>query len=75
MAGTLLTAGDTRADEEEALGLELVRPADRVGVVRVAAVDDDVALVEVGGELLNEGVDGLAGLDEDCWGRRATSAG
>jgi len=63
--GALLTARDARADEEETLGLELVRPADRVGVVRVAAVDDDVALLEVRGQLVDEGVDGLAGLDED----------
>ena len=65
MPGALLTARDARADEEETLGLELVRPADRVGVVRVAAVDDDVALLEVRGQLVDEGVDGLAGLDED----------
>jgi hypothetical protein len=63
--GTLLTTRDTRADEEETLLLELVASADRVGVVRVTAVNDDVPLLEVGLELGDEVVDGLSGLDEE----------
>ena len=65
VTGTLLTTRDTGADEEQALGLELVSAADRVGVVRVTTVDDDVSLLEVRLELGNEVVDGLTGLDEE----------
>jgi hypothetical protein len=65
VAGTLLTTGDTGADEEEALGLELLRAADRVRVVRVATVNDDVTLLKVRLELADEVVDGRAGLDEE----------
>ena len=65
VTGTLLTTRDTGADEEEALGLELLGAADRVGVVGVATVDDDVALVEVGDKLVDEGIDGRASLDEE----------
>ena len=61
----LLAARDARSDKEQALGLELLGAADRVGVVRVAAVNDDVALFEVGLELADKVVDGLAGLDEE----------
>lgn len=65
MAGTLLTAGDAGADEEKALGLELLGAAVGVGEVGVAAVDDDVALLEVGLDKLDEVVDSWAGLDEE----------
>ena len=64
IAGTLLTTRDTRADKEEALGLELLGATDRVRVVRVTAVNDDVTLLEVRQELLNEGIDGRTSLDE-----------
>ena len=65
MTGTLLTTRNTRADEEEALGLELLGAADGVGVVGVATVDDDVTGLKEGDELLDEVVDGRAGLDEE----------
>lgn len=65
MSGTLLSARDARADKEEALLLELVHPAVRVGVVRVASVDDDVAFLEVGLELGDKVVDRLPGLYEE----------
>ena len=64
MAGTLLTTRDTRSDEKQTLLLQLLSAADRVGIVGVAAIDDDVALVEVWDELLDEGIDGIASLDE-----------
>jgi len=64
VTGTLLTTGDTRADEKETLGLELLGSADRVGVVRVTTVNDDVALLKVGDELVDESVNGGTGLDE-----------
>ena len=65
MTGTLLTTRNTRADEEEALGLELLGAADGVGVVGVTTVDDDVTGLKEGNELLDEVVDGRAGLDEE----------
>ena len=65
MTGTLLTAGNTRADEEEALGLELFAAADGVGVVGVTTIDDDVSGLKVGDELLDELVNGRTGLDEE----------
>jgi hypothetical protein len=65
VTGALLTARDTRTDEEDALLLEVEAAAGGVGVVRVTTVDDDVTLLEVGEEEVNEVVDGLAGLDEE----------
>jgi hypothetical protein len=65
VSGTLLTTRDTGTDKEETLGLELVGSSDRVGVVRVTTVNDDIALLEVGLELTDEVVDGLTGLDEE----------
>lgn len=65
VTGTLLTAGNSGTDEQQALGLELVASTDGVGVVRVSTVNDDVALLEVGLELRNKVVDGFAGLDEE----------
>ncbi len=61
----LLAAGHAGADEEEALFLEGFFAADGVGPKGVAAVDDDVAGLEHGGEAVDHGVGGLAGLDED----------
>lgn len=65
MTGTLLATGDTRADKEKALGFELLGAAVRVGVVRVATVNDDVALLEVRLNHLDERVDRRPGLDEE----------
>ena len=65
VTGTLFTTRDTGADKEETLGLELLGAADGVGIVRVTTVDDDIALLEVGHELLNESVNGGTGLDEE----------
>lgn len=64
ISSTLLTTGNTRAYEEQALGFELLRAADRVGVVRVTTIDDNITLFEVGLEELNEVINGLASLDE-----------
>ena len=65
VAGALLTARNTGADEEKALGLELLRAADRVGVVRVTTVNDDVALLKMRRKLVDESVDSRTGLDEE----------
>lgn len=71
IAGTLLTTRNTRADEEKTLGLKLLRAADRIGVMRVAAVNDDVTRFKFGHELVNERINGSTGLNkEDNLARR-----
>ena len=65
VAGTLLTTGDTAADEADALLGEVAGAAVGVGVVGVTTVNDDVALLEEGEEGLDEVIDGLAGHDEE----------
>lgn len=65
ISGTLLTSGHSAADEPDALGGQVFRAAVGVGEMRVATIDDDVALLDVGEEGLNEVVDGLAGHDEE----------
>ena len=54
--GALLAAGDAHADEVQPVLLERPLAAQGVGEVRVAGVDDDVALVEQRGELVEDGV-------------------
>ena len=58
----LFAAGHARADVQQALGLHELRAADRVGEVRVAAVDDDVAGLQHLEEIIDHSVDGRAGL-------------
>lgn len=65
VSGTLLTTRDTGTDKEETLGLELVGSSDRVGVVRVTTINDDVTLLEVWLELSDKVIDSLTGLDEE----------
>lgn len=65
MASALLSPRNTGADKQETLSLELLGSADRVGVVRVTAIDDDIAVVEIGNELLNKGINGITGLNEE----------
>jgi hypothetical protein len=60
---TLLAARHARADKEEALRLQRLGAADGVGEMRVAPVDQDVALVEQRHELADEIVDRSARLD------------
>ena len=69
--GAFLTAGHADAHEVHALLGQCALAADSVGEVGVAAVDDDVTLVQQGGELLDHGVDGCARLhhDQDAAGR------
>lgn len=65
MTGTLLTARDTGANEKETLGLELLGATDRIGIVGVTAIDDDVALLEERLKLADEAVDGGTGLNKE----------
>lgn len=66
VAGALLSSGDSRSDEADALGLEVLCAAVGVGVVRVTAINDDVALfyATLVEQKLDEVVDGLAGHDK-----------
>jgi hypothetical protein len=64
-ARAFLAAGDAGADEAQAFFAERLLATDRVGPERVAAVDDDVTLLEHGGEAVDDRVGRLAGLDED----------
>ena len=59
----LFAARDAGADVEEALALTILGPPDRVREVRVAAIDDDVALLQVRDHLVDERVNGATGLD------------
>ena len=52
-----LAAGDAGADEEQALRLQRPGAAGGVGVVGVAAVDEDVARLEQRDELVDDVVD------------------
>ena len=61
----LLAAGDAGADEVQAALADRLLAADGVGVERVAAVDDDVAFLHRVGELVDDRVGGVAGLDHD----------
>lgn len=65
MTSTLLTTGDTRANEQEALDLEFLRAADGVRIMGISAIDDDVAFLEVRLELGDEAVDRRTSLDEE----------
>jgi len=65
VSGTLLTTGDTRADESDLLLGKVLGAAVGVGEVGVTTVDDDIALVKKGKDLLDPVVDSLASLDQE----------
>ncbi|ETD32785.1 hypothetical protein W823_12425 [Williamsia sp. D3] len=62
---TLFAAGDTRADEVQATLGHRGFAADGVRVERIAAVDDDVAFLHLGGELLDYRIGRGAGFHHD----------
>jgi len=65
MTGTLLSSRNTGTDKQQALFLELLGPSDRVGIMGVTAINDDITLLQMGDELLDEGVNGVTGLDKE----------
>ena len=65
VTSTLLTTRNTRADKEKTLGLKLLGTTDRIRVVRVTTIDDDVTSLEERFELLDEIVNGATGLDKE----------
>lgn len=64
VTSTLLSTGDTGADEVKTLGLQVLGPPVGVGEVGVTTIDDDVSRLKQGQEGLDPVVDGLAGLHE-----------
>jgi hypothetical protein len=64
VTSTLFAAGNTRTNKEEALGLKLFGAADGIGIMRVTAVNDNIATLEERFELIDEIVYSTAGLDE-----------
>ena len=56
--------GNSGADEKQAARLQVLGASDRVLVERVAAIDDNVAGLEVGDDLVDEIVHRLAGLHQ-----------
>jgi hypothetical protein len=65
VTGTFLTSGHTGSDESDALLSQVFASSVGVGEVGVAAVDDDVALLDTGLEDgLDECVNGSASLDQ-----------
>ena len=70
-----LAAGNAHADEADLFRFAGSVAPRGVGEQRVAAVDDDVALLEMGQELVDHVVDRLAGLDHDEDGARLGDAG
>lgn len=65
VTGTLLTTGDTAADEADALLGEVLGAAVAVGEVGVTTVNDDITLLKVGQERLDELVNGLSSHDQE----------
>jgi len=65
VTGAFLSSRYARTNKQEALLLEFFGPSDRVGVVGVTAINDDITLFEMGNELLNEGVNGSTSLDKE----------
>ena len=64
IAGALLTTRHTRPNEEEPLGLEFLYTTDCVRIVRVSAVNDDIALFEMWGQLMDEVIYSSPGFNE-----------
>jgi hypothetical protein len=64
IAGALLTTGHTRPNEEEPLGFEFLDTTDCIGIVRVSAVNDDVAFFEMGGQLMDKVIYSLPSFNE-----------
>ena len=71
-ARAFFAAGDAGADEENAFVREGFGAAVGIGEEGVAAVDDDVALFEMGQDVVDDLVDGVAGLDHEHDAARAS---
>ena len=70
-ASPLLAAGNAGPDVEQAVRFDMGRPADRIAVIRVAAVDDDIARLQKRDQLFDETVHRRSGLDQHHHATRA----
>jgi hypothetical protein len=61
---TLFTTGNTGSDKEEAFLFEILCTTNGIGEVRIATVDDDIALFEIRDQLVDEIVNCDTSLDE-----------
>ncbi len=61
--GAFFTTGNTHANELQATGGVFGRAALGVGVEGVAAINQDVAFIEIRGDFLSDGIDRSTGLD------------
>ena len=64
-SGAFLAAGDAGADVEQPFAFEILHAAVGVFEERIAAIDDDVAGLEVGNDLFDEFVDRGARFDHE----------
>lgn len=66
ISGALFSAGHAGTDEPEALFAQVLASADRVDVLGVTAVDDDVARLQQRNQLLDETVHRRSGYLFGC---------
>ena len=64
ITGAFLTTGHTRPNEEESLGFEFLDATDCIGIVRISAVNNDVTLFEMGGQLIDKVINSWPGFNE-----------
>ena len=65
LASAFLTAGNAGSDETQAFFRKVRIATLGIGVERIAAVDDDIALVEQGDQLFDHRINRCSGLDHD----------
>src|SRR5208282_2935977 len=75
MQRAFLAARNSRADEQDALFLELSGSAGRIRVVRIASVDQDVAWLQQRNQLVDDFINRRACLDHDHDLARSLEAG
>jgi hypothetical protein len=64
MTGALFATRNTGSDIKETFGFELLNTANGIRVVRVSAVNDDITLFELRGQLFDEVIDCGACFDK-----------
>jgi hypothetical protein len=65
ITSAFLAARDSSTYKKEAFGFKILGSADRVWVVRIATVNNDIALFQVRFEQFNKVVDGGSSFDEE----------
>ena len=64
IASTLFTTGYTGANEKKTFRFQLCGAADRIRVMGVSAVDDDIAFTKERNQLIDENIDCCTSLDK-----------